>query len=804
MIALALCGCARKPDPVSVYNEARRSFEEGAVEDAKKRLEALRALWERGTGRDAVRLRLLKVEILQTQSELDEAARLLARGTPDDPDLRVLQNVLWADELSKLGKHAAGLVILDEAAAQASGLKDRQPAVMVKARQGLLHLRLQHQEQGAQLFREALRGAEEIGDHYDAAIALVNLSYLEMQRGAMEAAIRYAESGEKHAGQIHNLRFLGAAVGNQASAYSFLGMMERSRELRDRAISIQRQMNDRFLLQQGLGEMGNLYYRSEDFRGAAVYYRQAYDMARALPGGGASDGSTWAGNLAQVYLRTGNLEEAERWNNQARELKVTARKVQSLAYQDVTAAEILAGRNRLPEAETKLAAVLENTNAGAGVRWSAHALLAKILSSARRFEEADRHFLEALRLIDTERSSFGDAERQISFQARLIGFHQDYVDALMERGDGKQALLAAEGSRARILRERFGQAGGGPAARVEELQRASRKRGAALLSYWIAPRRSWVWVVTPGTVKWFELPEQPALVQLLDRHQAAVERGESDPLRTEAGRRLGDLLLGRVRPLLGPSPKVIVAPDGALNRLNLETLPVDGHYWIEEAEVSVTPSLLCLAAGSTAKPRRSLLPLLAVGDPEQADAHYGKLKFARQELEAVAKEAGGGELLEGAKASPASYLAVKPERFRMIHFAAHAEANRESPLNSAIILSSDGERYRLSVGDVREHPLQADLVTVSACRGAGARAYSGEGMVGFAWGFLQAGARAVVAGLWNVDDESTAALMTAMYGALAAGQPPAAALRTAKLSLLHGRSTWRRPFHWAPFQTYVR
>jgi len=49
-------------------------------------------------------------------------------------------------------------------------------------------------------------------------------------------------------------------------------------------------------------------------------------------------------------------------------------------------------------------------------------------------------------------------------------------------------------------------------------------------------------------------------------------------------------------------------------------------------------------------------------------------------------------------------------------------------------------------------PLQAELVTISACRSAGARTYSGEGLVGLAWAFLNAGAHNVVAGLWNVED----------------------------------------------------
>jgi CHAT domain-containing protein len=35
------------------------------------------------------------------------------------------------------------------------------------------------------------------------------------------------------------------------------------------------------------------------------------------------------------------------------------------------------------------------------------------------------------------------------------------------------------------------------------------------------------------------------------------------------------------------------------------------------------------------------------------------------------------------------------------------------------------------------------------------------------------------------------------------GKSPETALRTAKLSLLHSNSAFRKPFYWAPFQLYT-
>ena len=93
-----------------------------------------------------------------------------------------------------------------------------------------------------------------------------------------------------------------------------------------------------------------------------------------------------------------------------------------------------------------------------------------------------------------------------------------------------------------------------------------------------------------------------------------------------------------------------------------------------------------------------------------------------------------------------------------------------------------------------QHPLRADLVTVSACYSAGERAYSGEGLVGLAWAFLRAGAHNVIAGLWDVTDASTEQLMDRFYNELEKGISPGVALRTAKLSLLRG-SQFNNPFY---------
>jgi CHAT domain-containing protein len=133
-------------------------------------------------------------------------------------------------------------------------------------------------------------------------------------------------------------------------------------------------------------------------------------------------------------------------------------------------------------------------------------------------------------------------------------------------------------------------------------------------------------------------------------------------------------------------------------------------------------------------------------------------------------------------------------------------------LDSAIILSGStfsgsnaGEAsFKLYARDIMQHPIDARLVTISACYGSGTRSYEGEGLVGLSWAFLRAGAHNVIGALWEVSDDSTPRLMDTLYQGLEDGQAPAVALRNAKLNLLHSQSRFNKPFFWAPFQIYTR
>jgi len=316
-------------------------------------------------------------------------------------------------------------------------------------------------------------------------------------------------------------------------------------------------------------------------------------------------------------------------------------------------------------------------------------------------------------------------------------------------------------------------------------------------------------VVTPTKVSLLPLPGRAEIdttvASYLDSFtepRDQLEAGNPD------GKKLYETLLSPAEKLIPKNSRVIILPDSKLSTLNFETLIVPRekpHYWIEDVTVLTGNSLSLLSKTSPAAPPKEG-SLFLMGDALEASPDFPALPNAGKEAGLVQKHfaADKRKALTKAQATPSAYLSGKPEEFDYLHFATHGTASTLRPLESAVILSPEGDSYKLYARDIVQHPLRAYLVTISACNGAGLKTYAGEGLVGLAWAFLRAGAHNVIGGLWEVSNApSTPQVMDELYKGLNDGKDPASALREAKLTLVHSTGNYRRPFYWAPFQLYA-
>ncbi|MGH9478005.1 MAG: CHAT domain-containing protein, partial [Terriglobales bacterium] len=246
-----------------------------------------------------------------------------------------------------------------------------------------------------------------------------------------------------------------------------------------------------------------------------------------------------------------------------------------------------------------------------------------------------------------------------------------------------------------------------------------------------------------------------------------------------------------IRPLrhLLREPQLLIVPHGVLHALpfgalheGADSADVASPPLIEEHIIAMAPSAAVFMLASQRPPSPHAAALLVAAEPTAA----------RDEIRAVGRCCPNAELLEGA-ASTIAAVQQRASAVRLLHIAAHGVFRADNPYFSALQLA-DGP---LNVIDIYNLPLRADLVVLSGCGTALGDLAGGDELIGLTRAFLYAGARAVLASLWDVDDRLTAEFMQCFYQAWTPPRTPAQALQAATVEF---RRQYPHPFFWAPFQ----
>ena len=600
-------------------------------------------------------------------------------------------------------------------------------------------------------------------------------------------------------------------LGNLGWSYAELGDFEASRDYFKQSAEASARSGMSGYSAYWFTGLANAYMALGDYSSAESLAQDTLTKAQKL-----SDAETSVlclNILSDTMLRTNRLADAERFNKQAQAIEAAAKNSPGALDTLILTAQIAAANGRTSDAEALFRSVLADPAAEPLSRWKAEAGIAQVREAGGQFAEAERHYLQAIAIIEKARGSIHHDELRLSFLSSGIAVYGDYIDFLIRRNRPGDALEQAELSRARTLEEGLSSDQRALPARVASQpkpRQIAERLKATLLFYWLGEYRSYLWVVTPSRTANFILPAAAQIDPLVQAYREAL-LGPRDPLENanSVGRQLYELLVRPAGNLIPKGTRVILLPDGSLYGLNFETL-IDSqpkpHFWIEDVTLASASSLTMLASAA-ARPAPKEKTLYLVGDTIPPNDNFPKLTQASEEMKSIEKyfPASRTKILSGAGATPSAYLDSSPQRYSYIHFVTHGTASRTQPLESAVILSKDqsDDSYKLYARDILKKRLSAALVTVSACDTSGTRAFSGEGLVGLSWAFLRAGAHNVIGALWEVSDTATPQLMDKFYAGLSQREDPATALRAAKLSLLHSDSVFRKPRYWAPFQLYV-
>ncbi|MCU1322794.1 MAG: Tetratricopeptide 1 repeat-containing protein [Acidobacteriaceae bacterium] len=814
IVFLACIGCRRESrlTPEAIYEQIEKEFLSGELSKARIASEAAYRRFESSRPDRAAIFRIELAKVLIYQGKSGDALTLLEQPLPPRSkiDSQVRQQIFLSIAQTGVGH-------LDQAEQTLLQAQEHCPAGVLHAElanaQGIIAINGGKLDDAEKAFQASLAGARLSGDRFLQIGALTNLGVVALREEHFEDALTDFGEASRLARLIGAKLLLEKATGNAGWAYYKLGDFQRSLTSTQEA---ERQAADlgapgdqvHWLNNSGMSE-----YRLGNLEAARSFYERTLVLAQSIPN--QEEILDAHVNLGFLLLRSGDLNAAETHARQAMSVAALRPNDTERLEPELLSALLSNARGDKRRAATALLDLEPRAVAFPSLRWATESNLAHIYADTGQHRNADIWFRRAIDTFHRQRSSLTSVESTLPFLENGADLYDGYMEFLIRDHRTEEALNVADESRAESLLDGIKSSPVKQAIQSSQrinAQTIATRMQATVLVYSLQPKVSYLWAITPARQQFYELPGSETILPLVQQQTKSI-MASKDLLsqRESSAQTLYDQLVKPAESLIKNDGRVFIVGGEGLDGLNFETLIKSGgepHYWIEDVTITNAKSLRLLSVRSNIETKRVNRSILLIGDPIYRKEEYGALANASSEVANIAGhfDASQRTVYTGGEASPAVYQIAQPSKFSYIHFVAHATANMTSPLDSAVVLSrdrSDATVYKLYARDILKQNLHADLVTLSACYGSGLRDYSGEGLVGLAWAFLRAGSHQVIGAMWEVSDASTPQLMDQLYARLVQGIPPDAALRSAKLSMIHAGGVFRKPLYWAPFQLYA-
>ena len=444
----------------------------------------------------------------------------------------------------------------------------------------------------------------------------------------------------------------------------------------------------------------------------------------------------------------------------------------------------------------------------------AHYRLGELLRRQGENEDALAQFVAAAQVVETNREPMRDEDLKISLLGRWQQVYEALVLHCVALGRAADAFEWAEKARARAFADAVaGQDSGASlapsgVATAADVQRQLPARtamlcyfttgvlerdvpllaaippGSTLREHLVVPARTLLFLVTREQVQAVTCPLDPNAFATSSLRAEDRARWLTPPVL----RKLHETLLAPAGAALDAAlhaERVLLLPHGPLHQVAFGALAgASGQAMIREQgpQLVHVPSATVWLHLRDRQPASQAQPasMLAVGyDGADGDLGGATLRHTEAEARHIVAHM-GGEAWAGSQPKLAGLREASAGR-RWLHFACHGAFDYERPLESYLAV---GPGERLTAREVlNDWRIDADLVTLSACRSGVARVLRGDEPMGLARAFLYAGARAVVVSQWPVEDLPAYLLMRRFYAALGQSVDPAEALREAQVWL---------------------
>jgi CHAT domain-containing protein len=433
------------------------------------------------------------------------------------------------------------------------------------------------------------------------------------------------------------------------------------------------------------------------------------------------------------------------------------------------------------------------------------------------------------------------------FFARRSYVYGQLVELSIAESEPLMALRYAELAKARALQDLLAARGtvsprtSDPSATLDEVL-SSWPEDQLALEYFLTTQRAWVFGISAGgKVQAFALVDQSqqpiaarelvgrirmTLRSELDRYplklrQRVLQGQGFDPRWQD---KLHDLYLALIpAPLasqLGDSRKLLVIPHHILHYFPFaalvterDTAPRDALEMVKPRFLIDTPVDICYAPSLSTwhmlrrGPNRPIEQGFAVGISQLPGAP--PLPGTQAEIAALQESLGSRlkVVLRDRQADKVATLKLMRQPGLLL-VGTHGQNYPESPLASALMLYPRGrDNGRLTAGELYFWDVQSDLIVLSACySGLAERSpLPGDDLFGLQRALLQAGARTVITGQWDVYDATGPSLLRDFFDRLSRGDPAPAALAEAQRRFLKqlrdstAAEPWLHPYFWSVY-----
>jgi CHAT domain-containing protein len=410
-----------------------------------------------------------------------------------------------------------------------------------------------------------------------------------------------------------------------------------------------------------------------------------------------------------------------------------------------------------------------------------HLALGDHLAAAADFESG-------IALIESHREKIQQGEQRwgILDDAEEL-FDEAIAEAL--RSGAEPAFTYAERERARTLSDRL-------LENVRTFDRTLLPPDTLLVEYAALPERLLIIAVDRNGIEAHEVPIGRAQLTSLAGEFTAALRGGDAQRRRKVASQLSEPLLTPIRRHIATHGEIAFVTDATTSAIAFAALPgaAPGRMLVEDVTISVAPSARLYLASRLRKPRPRSNALI-VDTPENPALE--RLAGTNEEAKAVQAEYPHARRLTGPDATRTAF--VKESRdANVIHFGGHGVSSVE--FAALVLTATPGDSGFFDAASISRLSLpNIDVVVLAACDTARGPVRSAEGVLSVTHAFLQAGAPAVIATLWPLDDRAAARFFPVLHHYLARGFPAPDALRLAQIEAIRS-SAEDRTASWAAVQ----